>query len=308
MGEFFIRGAEGIAALDRLVIGDLVNLPMGRCRYTALLNETGGIIDDCVALRLGQEELYLVTNAGPLEKVSGILLEKIPGVEDVSDKTAKIDIQGPLSRHILMGQDLKTIGPLTFWTGTRCAWRGVEMIVSRAGYTGELGYELYLSADAAEDVWGVLLADGMVTPCGLGARDTLRSEMGYPLNGDDVDEMRTPLEAGMDRFIAWHTEFPGKARLLEMRERGGYSVLTPILSSDRRAPRHGFELKKDGELVGAVTTGTFGPSLGRGVGLAYLKTDVVAPGTVLAAGPRDLEVTVAELPIYKNGTCRIRVA
>ncbi len=306
MGEFFIRGVEAIRALDTLVIGDMCGLAPGKCRYSAILNENGGIIDDCVALRLGPEEIYLVTNAGPLEKVGALLAERLPAVEDVSDATAKIDIQGPLSRHILLGLGLEAAAPLGFWTGVRCGWRGIELIISRAGYTGELGYELYLPADAADVVWEALLEDGVAVPCGLGARDTLRTEMCYPLNGEDVDETRTPLEAGMDRFIAWNTEFPGKERILAMRGRGGYDLLTPVRSADRRAPRHGFEVFSGGAPVGVVTSGTFGPSVGCGIGLAYLRPEHAAPGTPLTAGPRNLEITTAEAPIHKGGTCRVR--
>jgi len=307
MGEFVIRGAAGIAALDRMVIGDMVNLAVGRCRYTALLNDTGGIIDDCVALRLGPEELYLVTNAGPLDKVTAMLDTAIPGIESVYNRTAKLDLQGPQSRQILMELGLAAVAPLKYWTGVACEWRGRQIIVSRAGYTGELGYELYLPADMAIDVWDAILASGTVVPCGLGARDTLRTEMCYPLNGDDVDEQRTPLEASMERFIAWDTEFPGKARLLEMRERGGYPLLTPVVSADRRAPRHGFEVRLDGAPVGTVTSGTFGSSVGRGVGLAYLEPRAAVPRTCLAAGPRDMELIVAEAPVHKGGTCRVRL-
>ena len=307
MGEFIIRGAAGIAALDRMVMGDMVGLATGRCRYTALLNDSGGIVDDCVALRLGPEELYLVTNAGPLDAVTAIVDTAIPGIESVYNRTAKLDLQGPQSRQILLELGLAGVAPLKYWTGTRCEWRGAEIIVSRAGYTGELGYELYLPAGMAVDVWDAILAHGVAVPCGLGARDTLRTEMCYPLNGEDVDESRTPLEAGMGRFIAWDTEFPGKARLLELRERGGYPLLTPVVSVDRRAPRHGFEVRLDGVAVGAVTSGTFGPSVGRGVALAYLEPGAAVPGTRLTAGPKDMEITVAEVPVHKGGTCRVRL-
>ena len=307
MGEFIIRGAAGIAALDRMVIGDMVNLAIGRCRYSALLNDSGGIIDDCVALRLGPEELYLVTNAGPLDAVTAMLDTAVPGIESVYHRTAKLDVQGPQSRQLLMDMGLAAIAPLKYWTGTRCDWRGAEIIVSRAGYTGELGYELYLPADMAADVWDAILGHGVAVPCGLGARDTLRTEMAYPLNGDDVDETRTPLEASMGRFIAWDSAFPGKARLLAMRDQGDYARLTPVVSADRRAPRHGFEVRLNGEPVGTVTSGTFGPSLGRGVALAYLTPQAAAPGTNLTAGPKDMEIIVAEAPVYKDGTCRVRL-
>jgi len=307
MGEFMVRGAEAIAALDRLVIGNLTALKTGRCRYTALLNADAGIIDDCVALRLSQEEMYFVTNAGPLEEVSALLAARVPGVEDLSAATAKIDVQGPRSREILLSLGLQAAAPLAYWSGVRTEWRGVPLVVTRAGYTGELGYELYVPADAGEAVWDAVLAAEGTMPCGLGARDTLRSEMAYPLNGDDLDPSRTPLETAMDRFIAWETEFPGKARLLHQRDAGDYERLTPVKSLDRRAPRAGFEVFDGADRAGTVTSGTFGPSLGCGVGLAYLSPAAAVPGKRLTAGPRALEIEVCEAPVYREGTCRVKI-
>ena len=306
MGEFMIRGRAGVAALDTLVCGDMVNLREGRCRYTALLNAEGGVVDDCVALRLAEEELLLVTNAGPLAEVSEWLREAIPGVEDISAGMAKIDVQGPASREVLLALGLAAAGPLKYWTGCRTVWEGTELMVTRAGYTGELGYELYLPASAAAEVWRKLVAHEEVKPCGLGARDTLRTEAGYPLNGQDVTPETTALEAGMERFIAWETVFPGKERLLDQRESGGYSVLTAVVSPDRRAPRPGFEVRREGTAIGQVTSGTFGPSVGRGVGLAMLPLGMAA-GTALTAGPREMAIETADIPVYKGGTCRMRV-
>jgi aminomethyltransferase len=281
---------------------------VGRCRYSAILNERAGIIDDCVGLRLAEDELYVVTNAGPLEQVAALLTREAPTIENLSEATAKIDVQGPLSRDVLLELGFEAVAPLKFWTGTRASWRGADIIVTRAGYTGELGYELYLPADTAADFWRILAAHPAVAPCGLGARDTLRTEMGYPLNGEDVHEDTTPLEAGMARFIAWESEFPGKNALEAQRARGDYPVLTALRCLDRRAPRHGFELKHEGRVVGAVSSGTFGPSLGCGVGLGYLPLDLAAPGTPLTAGPRDLPLVTEEIPVYKKGTCRMKLS
>lgn len=307
MGEFIIRGAAGIQAFDRLVFGDMTGLPPGRCRYTGILNEQGGIVDDCVALRLNDEELYVITNAGPLEKVAAHILEHVPGAINVSDGTAKLDVQGPQSRKVLLECGFAGIAPLKYWTGRRAPWRGAKIIVTRAGYTGELGYELFLPAEMAVDAWRVLLRHPDVTPCGLGARDTLRTEMGYPLNGEDVTEVKTPLEGGMERFIDWNSEFVGKAALEVLRARGGYSRLTGIKSADRRAPRHGFDVKLQGRVVGRVTSGTYGPSVNCGVGLADLLPEYARPGIRLTAGPRDLEIETVELPIYRGGTCRRKI-
>ena len=307
MAEFILSGKEALRAFDFLVYSDMMSLKPGRCRYSAILNERAGVIDDCVGLRLDEETLYLVTNAGPMETVAAQLAAHGVAAQNISADTAKLDLQGPKSRDILLEMGMEAVGPMAYWTGRRAPWRGQEILVTRAGYTGELGYELYMPNEMAADLWRALVAHPDVQPCGLGARDTLRLEVGYPLYGEDSDETKTPLECGMERFIAWDKEFAGKAALLEQRERGDYGRLTAIRSMDRRAPRHGFELKRNGETVGVVTSGTFGPSVGAGVGLARMSAECAAPGIALTAGPRDMPVETAEIPIYKHGTCRIKI-
>lgn len=304
MGEFILRGRPAAEALECLVYGDILSLPQGRCRYSAILNDQGGIVDDCVALRLSEEEWYLVTNAGPLEQVAALLAG--PGVENVTAATTKIDLQGPASREVLLELGVEGFASLPYWTGGHASWRGTDFLITRAGYTGELGYELFVPNDMGHDLWRALLAHAACAPCGLGARDTLRTEAGYPLNGEDLTETKTPLESGMERFINWDKDFPGKTRMLRMREEGNYTRLTAIKSPDRRAPRPGFEIQANGQTVGVVTSGTFGPSVGIGIGLADLQPQCTAPGVQLVAGPRALPVETAEIPIYKHGTCRMK--
>ena len=307
MGEFLIHGAENIRAFSNLVVGDMVKLSVGRCRYTTLLSLSGGIIDDCVALKFSPEELFLVTNAGALDQVAGHLKRYVPEIENLSAAMAKIDVQGPLAPKVMLEAGFSGVDALSFWAGGRFTWDGVDVIVTRAGYTGELGYEIFVPDTAALRLWRVLRALPEVLPCGLGARDTLRTEMCYALSGQDVDEARTPLEAGLDRFIAWDTEFPGKSVMETQRESGDYQVLTPLRSVDKRAPRHGFELRQDGAVVGEVTSGTFGPSVGCGVGLGYIPAALARPGLQLEAGPRSLPVVVETAPLYKQATGRNRI-
>ena len=306
MGEFLLQGRPAIEALDRLVYSDMLSLRVGLCRYSALLNDNGGIIDDCVALRLDDDTWYLVTNAGPLDEVAA-LFEGVPGVTNVSDETSKIDLQGPLARDILLEAGFDCVRDMKYWNGQRTTWRGTDIVITRAGYTGELGYEIFVPNAIGPELWRTLVAHPEVAPCGLGARDTLRTEVGYPLNGEDLAPDLTPLECGMERFIAWETEFSGKAKIAAQRDAGDYHVLVAIKTADRRAPRHGMELTADGVTVGTVTSGTFGPSVGHGVGLARIAQSHAAPGAALLAGPRSLPVEVAEIPIYKNGTCRMKI-
>lgn len=304
MGEFRIQGREAIEHYNRLVCSDAWRIRPGRARYGAMLNEQGGIIDDIITFRVAEEELFVVTNAGPLEQVSARICGGNPGAHDLSAATAKIDLQGPQARAAAAAAGIEAAVDLKYFGFTQTTWRGTDLLVSRTGYTGELGYELYLPAKRAPDLWQALLAIEDVRPAGLGARDTLRTEVGYLLSGQDFDAARTPLEAGLDAFIAWDTEFVGKSALEAQRQASGFRRLTPIRTADRRAPRHGFVVYAGDQAVGEVTSGTFGPSVGHGIGMAYLDAAYTALGTALTAGPRALAITVADVPFYKAGTCR----
>ena len=303
MGEFRIRGEAAIRAYGELVCSDPLKLAVGRGRYGAILNEDGGIIDDVITIKLADDELYAVTNAGPLKKVSALLRGCHDDMHDVSDETAKIDIQGPLARDIL-SREIPKAADLKYFQACKAEWRDTEIVLSRTGYTGELGFELFVPESLAVPLWYALLDHDEVVPAGLGARDTLRTEVGYALSGQDFDESRTPLEANMESFIAWDTPFVGKEALLAQKDRGGYEVLAAVQTADRRAPRHGFEVKHNGSIAGVVTSGTFGPSVGHGVGLAYVQPDLSRPGVALTAGPKDLPIETAALPVYTAGTCR----
>ncbi len=304
MAEFLLRGRAAIEHFDRLVCANVWSLAVGRCRYGAILNDRAGIIDDTIMLRLGEDEYYVVTNAGPREQVSPLLCDGVEGASDVSDETAKIDVQGPLSRDVLLRLGLHAIVPLKYYQGTRATWMGGDIVVTRAGYTGELGYELFLPNAIATRVWQELIAQPEVRPAGLGARNTLRLELGYPLSGEDFTEANTPLESGMARFIEWDKGFAGKEALARQREQGGHAVLGGIRTRDRRKPQHAFELYLDSAPAGIVTSGTYGPSLGYGIGLAMLQPQAAAPGVALTMGPRAQDVDVVSIPFYTEGTCR----
>jgi aminomethyltransferase len=303
MGEFRVKGAGAIREYGRLICSDPEGLRIGRGRYGVMLNEQGGIIDDVITMKLAEDHLFVVTNAGPLNKVSALIRGAHSGCTDLSAATAKIDIQGPMARDTL-AREIPKCAPLKYFEARRAAWRGTAIVVSRTGYTGELGYELFVPNEIAVPLWRALLAYPDVAPAGLGARDTLRTEMGYCLSGQDFDETRTPLEADLEAFIAWNTEFTGKAAIEAQKAQGGYAVLTPIKTPDRRSPRHGFDLYADAQVVGVVTSGTFGPSVGYGIGLAYLPPVLAVTGQALAAGPKELPIEVAKAPFYTQGTCR----
>jgi len=304
MGEFTIHGSDAIAAYDNLVMSNVGGIKVGRARYGALLTNDGYIVDDIITFRLADDELYVVTNAGPLDEVSATFTGLHPGIKDVSSQTAKIDVQGPRSRDVLGQIGMADAARLKYFGLCKSTWRDTDIVLSRTGYTGELGYEIFVPNALAVPLFRAVLEVDGVEPAGLGARDTLRTEVGYGLSGQDFDSSRTPLEAAMEPFIAWDSSFRGRDALLAKRDAGGYPVLTAIRTGSRRAPRHGFEVKQDGNVVGEVTSGTFGPSVGYGIGLAYLPQELTQPGTALTAGPRDLGIETVELPFYKDGTCR----
>lgn len=303
MGEFMLRGAKAMRLLSKMVFNDMICLRVGRCRYSSILDVCGGIIDDLVAMKLSEDELFVVTNAGPLDKVSRIL-HRVCDAENLSSKLAKIDVQGPLARQTLLNIGISEAATLKYFSGCRTQWRGTEIFLTRAGYTGELGFELYIPNDIAVPLWRELVAQPDVAPGGLGARDTLRMEMGYTLYGQDVDERHTTLEAGMGRFIDWDCDFHAKEYLTMQRENGKYRVRTGIRTEDRRAPRADWEVYQNGSTVGVITSGTFGPSVGYGIGMAYLPVEMSQPGNVFSAGPKGLRIITTDFPFYKGGSLR----
>jgi aminomethyltransferase len=307
MGEYRVRGKEAILRYDREIISDVSTIPVGRCRYGAVLTEEGGILDDLITFRMSEDELYVVTNAGPLDVVTERFCAGAYGAEHVSFETAKIDIQGPTARDVALAAGFEAARTLKYFNAVWTEWRGKPIVFSRTGYTGELGYEIFMDNALAPEIWNALIDIEGVEPAGLGARDTLRTEVGYGLSGQDFDSSITPLEAGMESFIAWDTEFTGKAALEKMRAEKHWQVLVGIQSNSRRAPRHGFELWDNDTRAGVVTSGTFGPSVEQGIGLARVDEAYATPGTILEAGPKRLEVEVAKVPFYTKGTCRVQV-
>ncbi len=304
MGEYHLQGAAAIEHFNREVVSNTYEIPLGRCRYGAILNEDGGIIDDIITFRMDEKELYVVTNAGPLEAVTRRLCEGVSGAEHVSYETAKIDIQGPDAQARMLEAGFTAAESLKYFNATWSEWEGKKVLVSRTGYTGELGYELYMENDLAATVWNRFNEMDYVEPAGLGARDTLRLEVGYPLSGQDFDTSVTPLDLAMESFVAWDTDFVGKAALEAQRHAGTAQAFVAVQSPNRRAPRHDFEVFSGDESVGIVTSGTFGPSVGYGIGLARVQKQFSEPGTQLTAGPKKMELEVTTVPFYKDGTCR----
>lgn len=305
MGEFLLHGSPLSTGLDRLVTQSLTDLPSGSCRYGFLLNESGGVLDDLIIFRLAQERWMLVVNAATAERDAKHIrsfLDQPDAFEDISQLTGKIDVQGPASRDFLKSW-VEDIERLDYYTCKEYDIFGCRVLISRTGYTGELGYELYLPWDSTRDVWESFLKAGAL-PAGLGARDILRIEVGYPLYGHELDEEHSPLTAGMSRLIDWQKEFIGSSALKTERQNGITEKIVTVAAENRRSPRAGQPVLRDGRGIGVVTSGTFSPCLQRGVALARVSRDGCSLGDAVEIGTdrRPISGEVVPRKVYTQGT------
>jgi aminomethyltransferase len=309
MGEFYFKGDLEASGLESLFSCSIAKIPVNRGRYGFLLNDAGGIIDDLIIFRLSSDELMIVVNAETTEKDFQVIRSGLCGecvFTDISDATAKLDIQGPLSRDVLVTLLGESVRQIPFFGFKKMEVFGTEAIVSRTGYTGELGYELYLERDAIEDLWRRFLADERVRPAGLGARDVLRLEMGYSLYGNDIDETISPLEAGLGQFVDFSKEFVGRVSLVRQQQQGLARSRVAFRAHSRRSPRHDYQIFHADVPVGRVTSGVFSPMLGCGIGIGLVVPESTAPGTslVIRHEMTSMEATVVSLPFYTDGSLR----
>ncbi|MFW5982625.1 MAG: glycine cleavage system aminomethyltransferase GcvT [Candidatus Brocadiia bacterium] len=302
MSQFRVEGDNAGRALSEALACRITSLGQNRCRYGFILNRSGGIIDDIVCYRTGSQSYLIVGNAGTRNQVAEVLRERLSGraeCRDVSDDTAKIDLQGPGSAEVV-----EELYPRAAQLDYFEFFSGESTIISRTGYTGELGYEFYVPSGKATTIWDHLLDRPDVRPAGLGARDTLRLEAGLPLYGHELDESTTPLEAGYGGFLPDQGGYVG-ADAIEQQKRNGIEVsLVGIQFEGRRAARPDDDLLSHGEVVGSVTSGAFGPSVGCAIAMAYLEAGAAGPGQEVQAAVRSHRITgtTTEMPFYRNGT------
>jgi aminomethyltransferase len=307
MGELILSGRGAREALSRIVTHNLQTLATGRCRYGFMLNPSGGVLDDLIVYCLGNEEFMLVVNAACAASDIAWIRGHLPrGIElrDISAETAKIDLQGPLALEALQAV-IPGDWRLPYFSFAKGSFDGVPVTVSRTGYTGELGFEIYVPAGSAVAVWERLVSDERVEPAGLGARDTLRLEAGLPLYGHDLDQEHTPVEAGYSSMLTSTADYIGKARLGTVRER-----LIGLTIDGRRSARQGDPVVMPGrtDSVGRVTSGSYAPSLGHCVALAYVKTEFASEQEfVVRTSKQDLAALLVEPPFYRNGTVRTKL-
>lgn len=310
MGEIFIRGDKALDFVQHITVNDASVLYEGRVQYSAMLYNDGGIVDDLLVYRISEKEFMLVVNASNKDKdYEWMKKNNTFGVEiiDESDEYSLLAVQGPNSKKVVEKICDKSVD-LEYYHFFNAKVAGVEMILSRTGYTGELGYELYFKGDenVAEKIWNALFENGKelnIQPVGLGARDSLRLEMGFCLYGNDIDQTTNPLEAG----LGWITKlkkpsFIGKDVLLKVKEEGLKRKLVPLISDEKSFPRHGYNLSVNGKKVGHITSGTVSPVLDKAIAMGYVESDYAKEGNQINFLIRGKEVpaVITKLPFIKN--------
>ena len=287
MGEFHVSGPGATAFLDRMTVNDVPGLALHQAHYSCLCRPDGGILDDVVLYRL--EDGYLVVvNAANVEKDWTWLTGHAPAdvvLEDRSAQTALLALQGPRAAEILAPLASVDVMAIRYYWKADGAVAGVPALISRTGYTGEDGFELYLPADGAARVWSALLAGGAkqgLLPAGLGARDTLRLEMKYALYGNDIDETTNPFEAGLGWVVKpAKGAFVGRDAIERVREGGLRRRLVGFEMVERAVARHGYPILHDGAAVGVVTSGSYGPTVDKYIGIGYVPATLAPVGSAI---------------------------
>ncbi len=308
MGEFEFRGPDAERFLNKITINNVSGLEVGQVQYSAMCYPDGGIVDDLLTYRF-DDHYVLVVNAANLIKDREWIQEHLPegGVDfdDISNDITLIAIQGPKSRALLQKIASIKLRPIPFYHFAVGQIAGIDAVISRTGYTGELGYEIYISRTHSEELWNALFEAGKsyrVEPIGLGARDTLRVEMKYCLYGNDIDHTTNPLEAG----LGWITRlkkgnFIGRDALITEQERGLKRELVGFECLGRAIPRKGYPILKDGMAVGSTTSGAHSPMLNKGIGIGYVAKNHSSIGTELQMEIRGKlhSIKIVETPFYK---------
>lgn len=308
MGEFTFRGTEAEAFLQKMTINNVSKLEIGQAQYSAMCYEDGGIVDDLLLYRLPDSYL-MVVNASNIEKDWQWLDQHKPDtvqMENISDKTTLLAVQGQNSLQLLQKLTNVDLNHIEYYHFVEGKIDNAPMIISRTGYTGELGFELYMENQYGVQLWTKIMETGAeyeIEAIGLGARDTLRLEMKYCLYGNDIDKTTNPLEAG----LGWITklkkgDFIGREPLLQVKENGLEKKLVGFKMENRALPRHGYKIIRDEVEVGKVTSGTQSPSLETGIGLGYVAKELSQVGEKLEIEIRNRfePTTIVETPFYKG--------
>ena len=278
MGEVLVTGPESEKFVNYIFTNDIADAPDGKIFYGMMLHPTGGVVDDLLVYKMGEKRFFLVINAGNINKDIAWIMDKANGfdvtVEHQSDKYGEVAVQGPDTEAVIESILGIPCAEMVFYTCKEVEYNGETIIISRTGYTGEDGFELYGSHAFTNEVWDKLIASGKVKPCGLGCRDTLRFEVGLPLYGDELTDEITPLEAGLGMFVKLEKEdFIGKEAIAAQKAEGLKRKIVGIELKDKAIPRHGYDVEVDGKVIGAVTTGYNSISTGKSVCMALIDAE-----------------------------------
>lgn len=310
MGEFFVRGEGAEEFLQTVTTNDVAKLYPGKVQYSCLPNHKGGIVDDLLVYKLAENEYLLVVNAANLEKDFQWLAQHCPSeveLEDRSDDYCLFAVQGPEAGKAIQSLTDLPLGEMQFYTFATSTFAGVEgIIVSATGYTGAGGFEVYVPRASAEKVWQAIFKAGAaldIKPIGLGARDTLRLEMGFCLYGNDIDDTTSPIEAGLGWITKFTKDFISAETFKAQKENHPSRRLVGLVMLERGIPRQGYPLvNAAGEKIGEVTSGTMSPSLGKAIGMGYVPWELRAPGNEIYVEVRNkrLKAEVVRPPFLKS--------
>jgi aminomethyltransferase len=307
MGEFKIEGPQALDLIQRVTSNDASKLVDGQAQYSCLPNETGGIVDDLIVYKIKDEDYLIVVNASNIDKDWNWFVKyntKGAVMKNISDDICLFAVQGPKAAGVLQKLTKTDLSTIKYYHFTIGEFAGVkDVVISNTGYTGAGGFEIYVNKNEAAAVWKAIFDVGKeenIKPIGLGARDTLRLEMGFCLYGNDIDDTTSPLEAGLGWITKFTKEFTNSASLKKQKEEGVKKKLVGFKMVDKGIPRHDYQLKNAaGEVIGKVTSGTMSPVLGIGIGLSYVTTDLSTPGSEIFVDVRGklLKAQVSKLPL-----------
>ena len=310
MGEFILKGENALDLIQRVTSNDAAVLTDGKVQYSCFPNETGGIVDDLLVYRIDEKTYMLVVNASNIEKDWNWINKfnsKNVELHNISDKTSLLAVQGPKAADALQKLTNMNLKDMVYYTFEKGTFAGIEnVLVSATGYTGAGGFEVYFENQYADKIWDAIFEAGKefgIAPVGLGARDTLRLEMGFCLYGNDIDDTTSPIEAGLGWITKFTKEFTNSKALLEQKEKGVAKKLVGFEMIDRGIPRHDYLIKDaNGNAIGKVSSGTQSPSLGKAIGMGYVASAFAKSGTEIYIDIREklIKAQVTKIPFYKK--------
>lgn len=309
MGEFILKGEKALDLIQRVTSNDASKLTDGKAQYSCLPNKKGGIVDDLLIYRIDDKTYMLVVNAANIEKDWNWITDfNTEGVEmkNISNQTSLLAIQGPKAVEALQSLTPVDLSVMEYYTFKKGTFAGIDkVLISATGYTGSGGFEIYFENQYAEHIWNAIFKAGKhldIKPIGLGARDTLRLEMGFCLYGNDIDDTTSPLEAGLGWITKFVKNFTNSEALLAQKETGIIKKLVGFEMIDRGIPRHNYKIvDKQGVEIGRVTSGTQSPSLQKAIGMGYVEKYFAKEGTEIFIGIRNnkIKAQVVKFPFYK---------